>query len=380
MFNILFISDFSANFPGAFIESLKELSLALKKLDIKCYYVFPKYHDYLDEFRNNGELIVLNNFKWKKFSLKLLIFTYSIVKKNKISIVHTNFGFCTFLTGSLLSFVSSAIHVSHERNTSRYYNKDVSCPRKILVKTTFKTLDYFCKNVYIAISNEVKNSLVNYNGISSDRIHIIHNAIKFKYSDLDNKKSSAKIVGMVAHMGPQKDHITLIDAAKIIISHNPEIKFVLIGDNVSSEFNYRIRIEKYIEKQNITKNFILTGELINPHKQIGLFTIGVLISNFEGFGNALLEYMQHKKPVIGTNIGGIKDIIIDGITGYLVPPVDPICLADKILFLLNHPEIAEAMGNRGYERALSEFNTDNWVNRILLFYKNVKIIPRKNWF
>jgi glycosyltransferase involved in cell wall biosynthesis len=74
--------------------------------------------------------------------------------------------------------------------------------------------------------------------------------------------------------------------------------------------------------------------------------------------------MAHKLPCIGTHVGGVPDIIVDGETGYLVPPNQPQILADRILRLLRNPDMAREMGERGYRRAMQEFTWDRVVERM----------------
>jgi glycosyltransferase involved in cell wall biosynthesis len=176
---------------------------------------------------------------------------------------------------------------------------------------------------------------------------------------------------MIAHLGPQKDHLTLVDAASILVKKIPEVIFILIGGNmILDKQNFRGEIEKYIKKKELENNFYFVGEVINPFPYIELFDVGCLISNFEGFGNALVEYMLKKKPIIGTSVGGIKDIIEDGYNGFLVPPKKPEIIAGKLIYFYENPSIVEEMGKRGYQKAITKYNMDNWINRIIELYKN----------
>ena len=113
------------------------------------------------------------------------------------------------------------------------------------------------------------------------------------------------------------------------------------------------------------------GEVQNPMPYVELCDIGCLISNWEGFGNALVEYMLKKKPVIGTAVGGIKDIIDDGVNGFLVPRNDSELLAKKILYFIDNPQRAKEMGEESYQKAIREYDMNRWVNRIIEVYESV---------
>jgi len=320
----------------------------------------------------------------KKFDWKLFKLVYNICKHKRINIVHTNFGFCSPLIATILSKVFNFQHIAHERSLSNNYFVDKVKKVKInRARAVFWLMQKIGNTSYIAISSAVKQSLENYNGISPDKITIIPNAVlknrpnvnddHQKLDMLKKMKSYGNfIVGMTAHLGPQKDHKTLIDAAKIVNKQKPNIRFALIGGNlVNDRDDYRGQLERYIQKEGVAEIIHFLGEVQNPMPFVELCDIGCLISHWEGFGNALVEYMLKKKPVIGTSVGGIKDIINDGVNGFLVPRKDSALLAEKIIYLIENPGRAKDMGEQGYQKAIREYDMDRWVNRIIEVYESV---------
>lgn len=288
------------------------------------------------------------------------------------------------MVATLLSKVFNFHHIAHERNPSKNYlidNRNII--KRHIAKVTFRSLQLIGKTSYIAISSEVKKSLEDYNGILPGKITIIPNAVlknrpnvnddHQKLDMLKKMKSYGNfIVGMTAHLGPQKDHKTLIDAAKIVNKQKPNIRFVLIGGNlVNVRDDYRGQLERYIQKEGVAEIIHFLGEVQNPMPFVELCDIGCLISHWEGFGNALVEYMLKKKPVIGTSVGGIKDIINDGVNGFLVPRKDSALLAEKIIYLIENPGRAKDMGEQGYQKAILEYDMERWVNRIIEVYESV---------
>jgi glycosyltransferase involved in cell wall biosynthesis len=77
-------------------------------------------------------------------------------------------------------------------------------------------------------------------------------------------------------------------------------------------------------------------------------------------------------PVVATNVGGLPEVVQDGVTGILVPPKDPNALADAIVRLLRDPELRKRLGSAGRERVLSEFRTDRIVEQTLEVYESVR--------
>ncbi|MBK7377403.1 MAG: glycosyltransferase [Ignavibacteriales bacterium] len=152
----------------------------------------------------------------------------------------------------------------------------------------------------------------------------------------------------------------------------PNVIFLLIGGNlVNYKVNFLEHTKSYIKEKKLEQYFYFVGEVQNPMPYIELFDVGCLISHYEGFGNALVEYMLKRKPVIGTNVGGIKDIIDDGENGFLIPPQNAVLLSEKIIYLLQNSSIAKEMGENGYQKAIREYDMNVWVEKIIKLYQSV---------
>ena len=105
---------------------------------------------------------------------------------------------------------------------------------------------------------------------------------------------------------------------------------------------------------------------------VQIFDVGVLSTNTkvhgEGVSNAIMEYMALGKPVVATNGGGTPEILLDGETGYLVAPFTPIVMAEKIQYLLSHPEVANHMGTIGKQRIRSQFSLSGMAESYIELY------------
>lgn len=135
--------------------------------------------------------------------------------------------------------------------------------------------------------------------------------------------------------GKSKELLTL----KNVLKELPQVTFYLAGDGI-----YRDQIIP--ELQNF-KNFVWLGNLEYPNEIKEFFTeidVYILLSGLEGLGQTIIEASLMKKPIIATNVGGIKDLIQDGKTGFLIQSEDESELIKKILFLLENNSKAETMG------------------------------------
>jgi glycosyltransferase involved in cell wall biosynthesis len=99
--------------------------------------------------------------------------------------------------------------------------------------------------------------------------------------------------------------------------------------------------------------------------------IAVSSSDFEGSPLSVMEYMEAAKPVVATRVGGVPDLVEDGVTGLLVEPREPEALAAAIAQLLDDPERARQMGAAGRARRRREFDIDVTVTRIQRLYEEL---------
>ena len=118
-------------------------------------------------------------------------------------------------------------------------------------------------------------------------------------------------------------------------------------------------------------NYTFLGQINNVPQWLEACDIFVQPSIEEAFGLVFAEAGAKGKPVIATKVGGIKEIIIDGETGYLVPPASPERLAQALKTLLESPDERKYLGENAYKRISTQFSIDNMVNKYLSIFSNV---------
>jgi len=204
----------------------------------------------------------------------------------------------------------------------------------------------------------------------SDRNVVIHNGFDFsrlpaahpsEEMPFPRQLSSGSVVGMVAEFNYNKDWATYIAAAKVVVGKRNDVVFLAVGDGVT--------LDECRKLADFQPRMHFMGSRRNIEEIVSRFTIGVLATFKEGISNSIMEYMALGKPVVASDGGGTKELIIDGETGYLVPPRDPVALADKILFLLSHKELAEVMGERGRQRIKKDFSLSSLAEKTIALYE-----------
>jgi glycosyltransferase involved in cell wall biosynthesis len=116
---------------------------------------------------------------------------------------------------------------------------------------------------------------------------------------------------------------------------------------------------------------VLLGDVRPVEPITAKLVVLVLPSIAEGLPGALFEAGALGVPVVATAVGGIPEVVVDGVTGILVPPQDPAALADAIASLLDDPERARAMGEAGRQRVEQHFTVERMVAETLALYEEL---------
>ncbi|MEO0161838.1 MAG: glycosyltransferase family 4 protein [candidate division WOR-3 bacterium] len=383
--NIVFAADYIAPSPGAFIRSLELLSDAIKKNGGRVAYLFSVERDYLKRLKKYGNVYLCDKTANKLFSISSLINMAHALREIRGQVVHIQFlGLAYLLSAVILKFFY------HHKIIVHYRNPPVSLLKGSKLRHRFSPLFYHLLNLFfidanVVISESIKKMLVERNFARPHKIAVIYNGIDPEVIKNDSVKaerileeklgielSGRFVVGMIANFSPQKDHATVINAASILTKKFPDIFFIFVGsEKIVEGKGYMEKAKSYVADKNLKNYIYFAGEMNNVYEIIPRFDIGLLISNFEGFGNALIEYALAGKPAIGTAVGGIKEIIIDGENGFLIPPGDHQKLAEKIELFITNARLKEEMGLTARKIALERFSLDTWVKNILSLYARV---------
>jgi glycosyltransferase involved in cell wall biosynthesis len=167
------------------------------------------------------------------------------------------------------------------------------------------------------------------------------------------------VVVALARLNPSKGLDHLLDAAAHLAERHPAARFVFIGGGPDAA--YRATLDARAASLGIADRVRFIGERTDVAPLLGQATISVLPSLSEALPNSVLESMAAGVPVVATRVGGIPEVIEDGVTGLLVPPGDSRALADAIGRLLDTPSWACAMGRSGRETAVQRFSTERMV-------------------
>lgn len=209
-------------------------------------------------------------------------------------------------------------------------------------------------------------------GLTDQSITTIPNAIEAK--PIDNSPTTkireslgvpldVPLLGFVGRLWPQKRVQDLIWATDILRMSGWNFRIVIVGDGPR-----RVALKRFADALEIMPIVHFVGHRNDVSEIMRALDMLVLPSKFEGLPNVALEAMMAGKPVVGTRIAGTDEVVVDGETGILVPPQQPLELARGIRSILADPALGKRMGAAGRDRVLSEFSIERMIAKYERLY------------
>ncbi|MEV3902902.1 glycosyltransferase [Mycobacterium sp. NPDC050551] len=240
------------------------------------------------------------------------------------------------------------------------HNHGDTTPRGLIRRLADRALDRVTSAYYGLVRTQV-DYLVNDLRYPAEKIHLIHNGVDPDAFDSTDDRSAIhesrigeadRVVGTFAMLRPEKDHETLVRAARLVVDRLPDTKFLLVGDGAT-----RPDIERLVVELGLTNHVVLTGARTDVPALLRAIDVFVLSSaTVECFPISLLEAMAAGRPAVCTAVGGVPEMIQEGTTGYLVPPRDPGALAERLVAVLSDRELAHRMGRAARTRVEESFS------------------------
>ena len=174
----------------------------------------------------------------------------------------------------------------------------------------------------------------------------------------------SQIVGVVARLEPEKGHPTLLEAWPAVLRSAPDAYLLIVGEG-----SRRDALEVLARDLRIAHRVVFTGRRDDVPAVTAALDVAVLPSYREAQGLSILEALALSRPVVASNVGGIPEMITDGVTGLLVPPHDPDALAAAIVRLLQDHPYADTLGRAGHDMVHDRFDIDLMVGLVQQIYE-----------
>lgn len=359
------------------------LSLA-KNLDKERFEIFVcsgEKGPFVNEVRKNNIPHFPAKFS-KRFSRKTVRDLVSILGDNKIDILHTHGGVAGFYGrwAARKCRLPVIIHTLHGIHYLHY--------RNFLLKRTYILLErYFSRftDALIFVSDADREKGKKFKLAPEEKMYIVKNGIDLSSRELreemisetaENRrdlglKSSQPIVGTVARLHRQKGITYLLKATKRIYEVFPEVKILIVGGGP-----LRSKLEREAQRLSLEEVVWFMGEREDTAKFLSIFDVFVLSSLWEGLPYVLIEAAALRRPVVATDIDGVREVIKNEQTGILVPPRNPEKLAQAVVRLLQDKEYALKLGQKIDEEVPPRFTLSRMVAQTqslyLRLYKNVE--------
>lgn len=283
-----------------------------------------------------------------------------LLKKIKPTILHTyNLPTIEYHPIAWLAGVKGRIHAEHGR--------DIGDPQGLNKKHNFlrKIMAVFIQR-YICVSEDLHLWLINHVGISKNKALLIQNGINTERFNVAKTVSDQLRFAIVARITPVKDHMNLLKAFLVLKEElgSAELPHLsIVGDGQQKE-----QLEEFCNVNGLDKVSFL-GARDDIAQILASTDVFVLSSIAEGIPMTILEAMSAKTPIVSTKVGGIPEVITDGVEGYLVEKSNPIALATALKRYIKEPELIIEHGENARNKVLTNFNEINMVNAYLQQYK-----------
>ncbi|MBU1061107.1 MAG: glycosyltransferase family 4 protein [Candidatus Omnitrophica bacterium] len=234
----------------------------------------------------------------------------------------------------------------------------------------------------IAISDAVQSHLLSYFRVDRHKVALIYNGIDVKKflrdfsekekDDLKDRfgiKKDHSIIGTISRFTPDKGHDVLLYALYNILKQKPNVQLVFVGEG--KEY---LNIVNLAYRLNLTENVIFIKPQINTVNILSILDVFMFAPRRkEGLGIAAIEALAAGKPVVATDVGGIRNVIEDGVNGFLVPPSRPEFLVEPTLKLLKQKELYKKMSQAGREIVIERFSINGMVDKVAELYREIEV-------
>jgi glycosyltransferase involved in cell wall biosynthesis len=288
-----------------------------------------------------------------------------LMRRERIDVLHSHkFGSNVWAAG-LAPLARVPVLVAHEHTWS-FEGRPVRrfLDRELIARSS---------DAFVAVSREDRRRMIEIEHIPPEAVTFVPNGID-ALPPGDGARirrelgiaPDAPVVGAVAVLRPQKALGVLVRAVAALLPQLPTLRLLVAGEGPE-----RPALESLAAELGAGEAVTLLGQRSDVPDLLAAFDVAASSSSFEGSPLALMEYMDAALPVVATRVGGVPDLIDDGVHGLLVEPGDPGSLASALGGLLRDPERARAMGERGRERRRREFDLDGTVRRLESLYEDL---------
>jgi glycosyltransferase involved in cell wall biosynthesis len=290
---------------------------------------------------------------------------FRALRRERIDVLHTH-AFGPNAWGSLIGrWAGVPVVIAHEHNwafTGRALRPVID--RELIARRAA---------AMIVVSEEARRRMIEVERIPPARLVLLPNGVRALApgdgralrSDL-GIRSGDPVVGTVCIIRSEKALDVLVGAAALLKEDFPRLRLLIAGDGPD-----RARVAALAERIGLSGSIHMTGARTDVPDVLAAIDVAVICSDYEGSPRSVLEFMDAGKPIVATQVGGIPEVIEDGVHGVLVPPRDESALAAALAGLLEDMDRGREMGARARDHCRRELSLDRTVERLQELYEEL---------
>ena len=310
----------------------------------------------------------------KSFSPRLVKKIVSLIKSTKPDIIQCN-GSDTLKYMVAASFFLPRTPILY-RNISMISRWLVRAPNRLVYRIFLKKIHHVSSVGVEAVEDFIKTC-----SYPRHKTSVIRRGIPVKNIDGECARKQLrgqlkleeedKIVMHIGNFSPEKNHLFLLDVFSKISDSNSHVKLICVGEGVLFK-----SIEDEIVARGLEKTVYLIGFRKDIPELLSAADCFVLPSFVEGVPGVILEAAVQKIPTVATNVGGVNEVLQNGVTGYTIDNFDQDDFMEKLLKILSDNELRRSMGQNAYRLAMEEFNPTKNAKKFEKLYKS--LVLKKN--
>ncbi len=295
------------------------------------------------------------------------------MKQSKVQLVHTHKYKDTILAAPAARFAGVS-HVVRTVHGLREPFEGLQSFKMSCYEAIERTVHRYCVDSIIGVSSQIESKYKVEGEVS--RVTCIRNGIDLEGKSVHTDRwrtrkelrvdSETCLIGTLGRLTPVKGIPYLLESASILLRQGANVRVLVVGDG-------SIRSELLVQARalGVSENVVFLGHREDTKALLEALDIFVLPSLSEGIPMALLEAMAASRSIVASRVGGIPEIIEDGVEGFLVEPMDVDSLAERCRRLIESPDVAKKMGEQARKRVEQDFSASAMADRVASVYEEL---------
>jgi len=252
--------------------------------------------------------------------------------------------------------------VSTQHGLPEYHNRNTGISQRFKTWANFVVLSRFFTTV--AVSEDIQNVLVNLFGFKKEKVEVIRNGIEMPTLTTPQRKAGPFVIGSSGRLFPVKDYPFMVEIARTMATTNTQnVHFELAGEGPE-----RPVLDSMVQHYGLQNIFAMKGHQDNMDTFFYGIDLYLNTSIHEGIPMSILEALARGIPVVAPAVGGINEIITNGVEGFLIEDRNPDTFTEKCLLLRENKELREKMSKAARDRADQFFSADRMAENYYRLY------------